>query len=121
MFGPQPRDYSYSLPKKVRQAGLRIALSYLASSGKLFVVDAMASSDGKTSELAKRLDKFGITKAVLIDAKNDAMFSRASRNLGKFRYYSTDGLNVYDLLKYDTAVVTKESLALIEGRCGAEV
>src|SRR5690606_33540240 len=66
MFGPQPRDYSYSLPKKVRQAGLRSALSYLQSEGRLFVVEDM-KSEGKTRELAKRLEKFGVAKAVLID------------------------------------------------------
>src|SRR5471030_2423172 len=65
MFGPQPRDYSYSLPKKVRQAGLRAALSHLHSEGKLFVVEDM-KSEGKTAELVKRLTKFGVTKAVLI-------------------------------------------------------
>lgn len=118
-FGPLPRDYSYSLPKKVKQAGLRTALSYLQSSGKLFIVEDM-KSEGKTKELAKRLEKFGIQKAVLIDDSADQLFTRASKNLAKFRYYSVDGLNVYDLLKYDTAVVTKSSLARIASRCGVE-
>lgn len=118
-FGPLPRDYSYSLPKKVKQAGLRTALSYLQSSGKLFIVEDM-KSEGKTNELAKRLEKFGIQKAVLIDDSADQLFTRASKNLAKFRYYSVDGLNVYDLLKYDTAVVTKSSLARIASRCGVE-
>jgi large subunit ribosomal protein L4 len=120
MFGPQPRDYSYSLPKKVRQAGLRSALSYLASSGRLFVVEGMESSAGKTGELAKRLAGFGLEKAVLISSKADANFGRASKNLPKYRYYGAEGLNVYDLLKYDAAVVTKDSLAQIASRCGVE-
>ena len=119
MFGPQPRDYSYHLPKKVRQAGLRTALSYLVANGKLFVIDGMLS-EGKTAELAKRLETFGMTKAVLIDQAADEKFTRAARNLNKFRYYSVDGLNVYDLLKYDTAIVTKASLARIIARCGVE-
>lgn len=118
-FGPQPRDYSYTLPKKVKQAGLRSALSYLQSSGKLFIVEDM-KSEGKTGELMKRLQNFGVSKAVLIDDAADQLFNRASRNLPTFRYYSVDGLNVYDLLKYDTAVVTKASLARIVGRCGVE-
>lgn len=120
MFGPQPRDYSYALPKKVRQAGLRNALSYLHANGKLFIVDSM-TSQGKTSELAKRLLGFGVEKAVLIDAKSDALFQRASGNLGRFRYTVPEGLNVYDLLKYDAAVVTKDAVRLVEGRCGVEV
>ena len=73
-----------------------------------------------TGELAKRLAKFGTAKAVLIDQKADEKFERASRNLPKVRYYSVDGLNVYDLLKYDTAIVTKASLGRIIERCGVE-
>lgn len=118
-FGPQPRDYSYVLPKKVRQAGLRSALSFLYSEGRFFVVDDM-KSEGKTNELAKRLKKFGVEKAVLIDAEADEKFTRAARNLQKYRYCAVDGMNVYDLLKYDTAIVTKASLERIASRCGVE-
>lgn len=116
-FGPVPRDYSYQLPKKVRRLGLRTALSHLKKEGRLFVVDAM-TSDGKTKELAKRFEDFGIKKAVLIDAGADLKFSRATRNLAKVRYYGVEGLNVYDLLKYDTAIITKSSIAKIVERCG---
>lgn len=119
MFGPEPRDYSYKLPRKVKQAALRTALSYLQSSGKFFVVEDMTSK-GKTSELAKRMRAFGLEKAVLIDGAVDATFDQASRNLPKFRYYSVDGLNVFDLLKYDAAIVTKSSMERILSRCGVE-
>lgn len=119
IFGPEPRDYSYTLPRKVKQAGLRSALSYLHGAGKLFIVEDM-KSQGKTGELAKRLKTFGVSKAVLIDQTNDAMFDRASRNMVSIRYYSVDGLNVLDLLKYDTAIVTKASLERILSRCGVE-
>ncbi len=119
MFGPQPRDYSYSLPKKVRQAALRVALSHLNANGKLFVVEDM-TSEGKAGELAKRLTGFGLKKAVLIDKTSNPKFAQASRNLTKFRYYGIEGLNVYDLLKYDTAVITKASLDAINDRCGIE-
>jgi len=118
-FGPQPRDYSYKLPKKVKQAGLRSALSYLVSTGKLFVVESM-KSEGKTNELGKRLEKFGLAKTLLIDAEVDHGFERAARNLEKVRYYSVEGLNVYDLLKYDSAVITTASLSKILIRCGVE-
>lgn len=116
-FGPEPRDYSYVLPKRVRRLGLRTALSKLNKEGRLFVVDSM-TSDGKTKELAQRLKTFGLTKAVLVDAKATDKFSRASRNLPKFRYYGVEGLNVYDLLKYDSVVISKESIGEIVKRCG---
>ena len=117
MFGPSPRDYSYTLPKKVRQAGLRTALSYLQAEGRLFIVDSMAS-EGKTGEMAKRLTKFGLEKAVLIDEEANEKFARATSNMKKYRYYSVDGLNVYDLLRYNAAVLTKASLARVMARCG---
>jgi large subunit ribosomal protein L4 len=116
-FGPAPRDYSYALPRKMRQAGLRHALSYLQSTGKLFIVEDM-KSQGKTGELAKRLKTFGLAKAVLVDQSVNDHFNRASSNLPKFRYYGVEGVNVYDLLKYDAAVVTKSSIDGIVARCG---
>ncbi len=119
LFGPQPRDYGYALPKKVRQAGLVNALSYLQSEGRLHVVEDI-KAEGKTSELFKRLGKFGVKKAVLIDANEDLLVKRASRNLKDFRYYSVAGMNVYDLLKYDAAIVTKASISRIVARCGGE-
>ena len=115
-FGPQPRSYQYGLPKRVRRLGLRSALSKLNKEGRLFVVDSM-DSEGKTKELAKRLAGFGVTKAVMIDAQADQKFERASRNLKNFRYYGVEGLNVYDLLKYDTAILSKDSVAKIVERC----
>jgi large subunit ribosomal protein L4 len=117
MFGPQPRDYSYKIPKSLKITGMKTALSYLVANNKFFVVDSM-DSKGKTGELVKRLAGFGVNKAVLVDAKGNETFERATRNLKKFRYYSTEGVNVYDLLKYDTAIITKDALAVITERLG---
>jgi large subunit ribosomal protein L4 len=98
--------------------GLRTALSFLKKEGKLIVVDSMTSTDGKTKDLAQKLKNFGLTKAVMIDAAADEKFGRASRNLPKFRYMGVEGMNVYDLLKYDTAIISKSSIAKIVERCG---
>lgn len=117
-FGPVPRDYSYVLPKKVRRLGLRTALSKLQQEGRLFVVDSMTSTEGKAKDLAAKLKTFGLEKAVLVDAASNEKFVRASRNLAKFRYYGVEGVNVYDLLKYNTAVITKDSVAKLVERCG---
>ncbi|MCB0393091.1 MAG: 50S ribosomal protein L4 [Bdellovibrionales bacterium] len=117
--GPKPRSYAYDLPKKVKQLGLRSALSYLAKEGKLFVIDEMNSSKGKTKEIASGLKTLGLKKAVLLDSAENELFKRAARNLDNARYYSVDGLNVYDLLKYDSAVITKGSVEKIAARCGS--
>jgi large subunit ribosomal protein L4 len=115
-FGPQPRSYAYVLPKKVRRIGLSMALSHLVKEGKLFVVDSM-KSEGKTKELHKRLKSFGLSKAVLVDAESNGTFRLASRNLEKFKYFGVEGLNVFDLLKYDAAVITRDSVSKIVDRC----
>jgi large subunit ribosomal protein L4 len=119
LFGPIPRTYEYSLPKKVRASGLRMALSHLQKEGRLFIVDNM-KSEGKTGELAKRLKAFGLMKAVLVDAQIDDKFKRATRNLAKYKYFPVEGVNVFDLLKHDAAVITKDSVAKIVERCQAE-
>ncbi|MCX7979168.1 MAG: 50S ribosomal protein L4 [Bdellovibrionaceae bacterium] len=116
VFGPEPRSYEYTLPKRVRRLGLRMALSHLLREGRLFVVEEM-KSEGKTAELSKRLKGFGLNKAVLVDGQTDALVERASRNLVNFKYLPVGGLNVYDLLKYDAAVITKASVQGIVTRC----
>lgn len=120
LFGPAPRDYSFQLPKKVRRLGLKMALSHLNKEGKLFIVDEMDSSNGKTAELAKRLKSFGLAKSLLIDADPKPNFKRASNNLPKFKFTSVMGMNVFDLLKYEHLVVTKGSISKIVERCLAE-
>ncbi len=118
VFGPRPRSYEFDLPRKFKQLGLRSALSYLHAQGKVTVVDGMEAEGGKTKAVAQLLKKMDATKAVMIDGEKNEGFYRASRNLPKVRYYSADGLNVYDLLKFDRAFLTKASLEKINARCG---
>ncbi|PWU20194.1 MAG: 50S ribosomal protein L4 [Bdellovibrio sp.] len=115
LFGPVPRDYSYALPKRIRRLGLRMALSHLNLAGKLFVVENM-ESEGKTKELAQRLKSFGLGSSVLVDSKPNAMVERASRNLKKHKFLESAGLNVFDLLKYDAVILTKDSVGQIAHR-----
>src|SRR5690606_25607967 len=105
---------------KTKQAGLKSALSYLYGAGKIIVLDSMDSKEGKTKELNLNLKNLGFAKAVLLGAEDNQSMKRASRNLKNFRYYSAEGLNVYDLLKYDGVVISKDCLAGIEKRCGLE-
>ncbi len=119
-FGPTPRDYEYDLPKKVKQLGLRSALSYLMAEGRLKVVDNISSETGKTKDAFKSLENLSAVKSVLVSSSIDNNFDRATRNIDSCRYYTVEGLNVYDLLKFNNAVISKDSLAAIEKRCGVE-
>jgi large subunit ribosomal protein L4 len=120
VFGPKPRDYSYTLPKKMKHEGFKSALSHLLSTGRIIVLDSLTTTDGKTNALSKNLKKLGFEKAVLIDATENEKTARAARNLPKYRYYSVEGMNVYDLLKYNGVILAKESLEKIAARCGVE-
>lgn len=119
-FGPEPRSYSFAMPKKMRKLGLKMAFSHLLKEGKLFVLDTLVTT-GKTKDLSKNLKSFGLGKAVLIDAQVEDKTKRAALNLPKFKYFSVDGVNVYDLLKYDGAVISKSSIEAIVGKCSTEV
>ena len=120
IHGPHPRNYDFNLNKKTKQLGLRTALSYLYKEGRFFVVEEMTSKDGKTKELASRLENFGLSKALMIDEKADDKFQRASNNLEKFRYNTVEGMNVYDLLKYDAVILSKASLEKVTQKCGVQ-
>ena len=120
IFAPKPRDYSYTLLKKQKSRVCCCALSYLKSQGRFFVVDEMKSSQGQTKELAHHLKSFGVDKALLIDTQIDPLFQRAARNIPKIRYNSVDGVNVYDLLKYNCVIVTPAAVKALELRCGGK-
>ena len=116
IFGPEKRSYSFVLPKKMRRLGLSMALSHLVKEGKLMVVENM-KSQGKTSEFNKHMKSLGLKKAVLIDATENELTKRAVRNLPTVKYQPVEGMNVYDLLKYDAAVISKDAVAKIVDRC----
>lgn len=118
VFPPKPRDYQYTVPKKMKQEGFKSALSLLLGSGRIVVLNSLALNEGKTKEIAAGLKNLGLEKAVLIDGSENKLTARAARNLAKYRYYSVEGMNVYDLLKYNAAVLSKDSLEKIAARCG---
>jgi large subunit ribosomal protein L4 len=120
VFPPKPRNYAYTIPKKMKQEGFKSALSYLLSTGRIMVLEDLAMADGKTNALSKNLKKLGFEKAVMIDGKENVMTSRAARNLPKYRYYSAEGMNVYDLLRYNAVILSKDSLEKIATRCGID-
>ena len=116
VHGPQLRDHGYALQKKVRQLGLKSALSARAKAGKLLILDKL-TSDGKTASLKARLKKCGIDNALIIGgAEIDALFVRAARNIPMLDVLPQQGINVYDILRRDLLVLTKDSIAHLEER-----
>jgi large subunit ribosomal protein L4 len=116
--GPRARVFTSSLNKKVRQLGLKMALSSKAMSGQLIVVDNLDLAEGKTKELRGKLDKLGFGKTALVidgDALNVG-FARASSNLDNVDLLPAVGANVYDIMRHETLVLTRAAVEKLETR-----
>ena len=112
-FGPKPRSYKYTLPMKIRKAALKQVLSWLWKEKKIFFLENMKSSKGKTKELSIRLKNFGVNKALLVDQSADPLFKRACANLESFQFLPVEGLNVYDVLRYGNLMMSKKSVSFL--------
>ncbi len=116
-FGPVVRDHAHQLNKKVRKLALKTALSAKLADGKLVVLDAAKVDSPKTGELARRFNQLGWSSALLIDGESlDEGFARAARNLPGIAVLPQQGANVYDILRRDTLVLTKDAVLALEAR-----
>jgi len=117
IFGPVVRSHEFGLQKKVRRLGLKTALSAKQAEGKLVVLDAAKLDEAKTKALRARLDAFGWESVLIIDgATLDEGFARAARNLPKVDVLPQQGANVYDILRRDTLVLTRDAVQQLEAR-----
>ena len=115
-MGPVLRSHEFSLPKKVRALGLKHALSAKAKDSKIIVVDEAVSKEIKTNALAKNLGKLKAMNALIVDGAFDKNFEMSARNLRNVTLVPAAGLNVYDILRRDTLVLTKAAVKAIEER-----
>ncbi len=117
VFGPVVRDQSHDLTKKFRKLGLKTALSSKAKEGNLVILDEAKLSAPKTKDLAAKLNACGLNNCLIIDGKEvDMNFALASRNLESVDILPTIGANVYDILRRDKLVLTKDAVACLEER-----
>src|SRR5262249_39928216 len=117
IFGPVVRSHEHDLTKKVRKLALKTALSAKAADGKLIVLDTAAAESHKTKELVARLAKLGLTSVLFIDGANlNENFVKASRNIPLVDVLPEQGANVYDILRRDTLVLTRNAVEQLEAR-----
>jgi large subunit ribosomal protein L4 len=117
IFGPVVRSHEFGLQKKVRRLALKTALSAKQAEGKLVVLDAATLAEGKTKALAERFEKLGWTSVLIIDGPAlDENFARAARNLPQVDVLPQQGANVYDILRRDTLVLTRDAVHHLEAR-----
>ena len=113
-FGPHPRDFSYRVNKKVKKAALKSALSVKLKDEKVVIVDNFDLPEIKTKSLASILDSMGVNSACIVDSENNTL-EKSARNLPYVKVLRPEGLNVYDILRYDTLVITQACLETISG------
>jgi len=120
IFGPQPRDYSYRLPRSARRASLCAALAARHRDGALTVIDRIALAEPKTKRMAEWLTglKLGDGSVLVVLAEHDVAVERAARNLPHARVLCAAGLNVYDVLGHAQLVITRPALEQLVARLG---
>jgi len=116
VFGPDPRSYAYSVPKKVRKLALKMALSSKLQDADLVVLDSFGLDEVKTSGFVSVLDTLNVDNVLIISDKPDKTLELSSRNVPRVKVLRAEGLNVYDILKYKKLVLLESSVGAIEGR-----
>ncbi len=116
-FGPVARSHAHDLPKKVRALALKHALSSKAKGASLVVIDDANLPEGKTKALVERFGKLGLANALIIGgAEVEAGFQRAARNIPNIDVLPVQGINVYDILRRETLVLTRAAVDALEAR-----
>ena len=114
VFAPKPRDYSYRVNRKLKRLALKSALSAKAASGDLLVVDNLALDEIKTKKFQAVMDNLKVKKALVVIADNDEKITMSARNIPTVKTALVNSINVYDILKGDTLVLTRDAVAKIE-------
>ena len=118
IFGPMQRSYAYKLPKKVRALALKMALSSKLATDSLRVIDNFDLQEIKTKGFVEVTRALGLKKVLVVTSDDDRNLFLSSRNVPGMKVIKTEGLNVYDILKYDSLLLVESSIQGIEGRLG---
>jgi large subunit ribosomal protein L4 len=116
IFGPHPRDYGYTLPKKVRMAALRSALSLRYQEGKFLLLEDFPSSEVKTKSFVKAMEGLGIKNALIVTEGERLNLERSARNVPWVKVLRHNGLNVFDILKHEYLIILRPAIEKIEER-----
>jgi large subunit ribosomal protein L4 len=115
IFGPMPRDYSFTLPKKEKRAALRAALSLKRQEGKLILLDDFPLEGFRTRQVLGVLRRFQVDDALIVTDEKSLFLERSSRNIPKVEVLSYEGLNVYDILNHEHLILLSPVIEKIQG------
>lgn len=116
VFGPKPRDYGYTMPKKVKRLALKMAISARQQEGNLVIVDSLEFSEIKTKQFVNVMKNFKFDNCLIVMNDMDNNVAISARNVVGFKVLPVAGLNVYDILKYAKLMFIQSSIDLIEKR-----
>ena len=114
-MGPKPRDHEYHVPKKVRKAALRAAISKRNQDKALVVVDAWTPAKPSTKEAVNAFAKLGIQSALVLGLKDNQNLFKSVRNAKKYKFLPVEGANVYDILRHQTLLLTRDAALALQG------
>ena len=114
IFAPKPRDYSFKMNKKEKNIALKSSLTSRVAENKIIVLDSIKFEEIKTKNMVAVLDNLKVNKALVVLNDNDQNVVLSARNIPNVKTASTNTINVYDILKYDQLIVTKDAVATIE-------
>lgn len=114
VFGPSPRSYKFSLPKKARKIALKSALSAKVEAGEIIVVDALNFTEPKTKVMVGILESLKAKKPLIVTADFETLVDKSARNIPGALTMASEGLNVYDILAHDHLVITKDAVSKVE-------
>ena len=119
VFAPKPRSYEYTVPKKVKEAALRSALTVRANEQKILIIEDFALAVPKTKQAVGILNTLGAPSALVVGSAEAANASKAMRNLEDSKFLPVEGLNTYDILNYPSLVLPVKTAKTIEARLSA--
>jgi len=115
VFGPVPRDFKYSVPKKVRKNALRSVLSMKYQGQKLVVLKEFPLTEIKTKKFVEVVERFGLKKALFVTDERNETLEKSSRNIAGIKMVRSEGLNVYDVLNHEHLVILEPAVKKLEG------
>lgn len=113
VFGPQPRDYSYNLPKKVKKLALKTALSMKMSEGEITIIDGLSIDKPKTKDMVSILKKFGLEgkRTLIVIPEKDEAVTLSARNIPGLKVVRVSDLNTYNVLVHERLIITKDAIS----------
>lgn len=114
VFAPKPRDYSVSIPKSMKRVAMKSALTSKVQENEMFILEALELEGPKTKTMVNMLKAFDVKKALIVTAESNHNVYKSGRNIQGIQVIPVNNINVYDLLKYDNLIITKDAVSKLE-------